>query len=232
MTTTQTTQSIQERITNLIEILKQDEKNVRQLQDELRNANERVNNSAQNVVLMQRMAQIAGYEENITQWQEKLNDNFSANHDYEWTETHKLQTLTLKIQIVIAKHRKLKKYKHVVKVNGQQLYISENIGQVSESYQDSDYIKNKYKDKELEKKFVNLADAREFVQAWKTQIEDDHKEVLQEHRDLYQQFKRANLIYKPEQTKKMSLRRNYDQPLTALQQVGIFNKNEINELNL
>lgn len=226
MTTTQTTQPIQETIMNMIEISMLDQKNLRELEDKLSKAKAKVNNSSRNIVFMQRMAQIARYDTNITQWQENINNDFGDSHDNEWTESHRLQIATFEFAIIITKKRNLKKFKHVVTVRGDKLTISENIGHVNNHYRDWDYIKNKYQGEELEKKFVNLEDARAFVQQWKDRLEADHTEALQEQRGLYQQFKDADLIYDQETAREKRRRRRYDQPLT-LEEFGIVDKKEI-----
>lgn len=227
MTATLTNQTIQERILNTIDIWKNDQEDIQKLEEQLKIAKDKVIKSAQDVVYIQRMAQISNFESNITQWQQEIFNGFVDAHENEWTESYNLQVPTLKFRIVITKKRNLKKFKHIVKIEGEKLYISENFGHVNNPTTSSDYFKNKYKDEELEKKFVNLEDARSFVQVWKDRIEDDYAEELHEHRALYQEFKNAGLIYDPETAKKMRFEQRRGQPLTPMQQFSILNKNEI-----
>lgn len=227
MTATLINQPIQERILNTIDIWKMDKEEVQKLEKQLSIAKNKVIKSAQDVVYIQRMAQISNFESNITQWQQDIYNGFVDSHENEWTESYHLQVPTLKFKIVITKKRNLKKFKHIVRVEGEKLYISENFDEVNNPTTSSDYFKDKYQDEELEKKFANLEDARAFVQVWKDRIEGDYAEELQEHRDLYQEFKNAGLMYDPERAKKMRFEQRRGEPLTVLQQFSIFNKNEI-----
>lgn len=229
MTTTQAIQmqTIKERITDQIMVFTQNRNEVKELEEKLRVAQSNLRKSGRDVVFMQRMAQIARYNQNTTEWQKRYNDNYSAWHENEWVQFHELEVATFEFVITIARKRNLKKFKHVVQVRGSKLTISENINQVDDIYRDYSYVKDKYKDEECEKKFINFEDASAFVEKWKARLESDHTECLQEQRDVYRQLKDAGLIYDLETAREKCRKRRYDQPLTGLEEIGIVNKKEI-----
>ncbi|KQY83606.1 hypothetical protein ASD24_29660 [Paenibacillus sp. Root52] len=231
MTTTETIQPvniqpIEERITNLIDVYTQDKTEVTNLKNMLREAEQKVIDSGRNIVFMQRIAQIAGYEQNIMLWQDKLIDQFHEDHDYEWIQHHELNIATLRFDIAVVKKRKLKKYKYLVVVSGALLYVSENINAVGDTYKDYDYVKTKYGNDELElqKKFVNHEDALAYVELWKARLELDHSEKIQEEREIYQELIDAGLKYDYETARNLNRNRPHNSGLTTLEDIGIIHK--------
>ncbi|MBD7970397.1 hypothetical protein [Paenibacillus gallinarum] len=230
MTTAQAiqTQTIQERITDLINIYTQDRNEVIKLQEKLKTAETNFRESGRNVVFMQRMAQIARYDQNTTEWQERYNDDYSSSHENEWVQFYELKVATYEFVISISRKRNLKKFKHVVHVRGSKMSISEIINAVDSSYRDYTYVEDKYRDEEINKKFVNIEDAIAFVEEWKSRLESDHAESLQEQRDINRQLKDAGLIYDRDTARENSFKRGYyEEPLTSLDEIGIVDKKTI-----
>lgn len=226
MTTMQAmlTPSIDDRIMGLVKVYSNGRNEVRELQEKLKIAEANVRESGRDVVFMQRMAQIAGYDQNITEWQERYYDDYSPIHENEWAKYFDLKVATLEFEIAIYRKRNLKKLKHVVQVRGTKLTLSENINSVSDSYREDKYVKYKYKDEVLEKKFVTLEDAHAFVEQWKARLEADHADTLHEQRELFRLLKDEGLVYDHQTARERSYKRSHNDPLTCGDDIGIITR--------
>ncbi|OMF76695.1 hypothetical protein [Paenibacillus glucanolyticus] len=226
MTTMQAIQtpSIDDRIMNLVKVYSKGRNEVRELQEKLKIAEANVRVSTRDVVFMQRMAQIAGYDQNITEWKERYYDDYNPIHENEWAKYFELKVATLEFQIAIYRKRNLKKFKHVVQVRGTKLTLSDNINAVGDTCREDKYVEYKYKDEVLEKKFVTLEDAHAFVEQWKVRLESDHADTLHEQRELYRQLKDQGLVYDHQTAREMSYKRSHNDPLTCRDEIGIITR--------
>lgn len=155
------------------------------------------------IVRLQRIAYLAGYDKNPLAWQ--LREIRSV--DSAWKHLYELETSCLSFGVSLYEATKLKKFKYVVEVRAWKTELSERPGDIHGGYRYTTYGKKKYmtptehggyegiKGQEMEKKFADLKAAEAYAAEWMGRLYEDHREEIEAERAVHDELRERGIVY-------------------------------------